>query len=381
MHDNPIQITEACMIFVDLINSSSFSSFIEPTEYAKWILSFQDSFEKLATKYFGSESFIRTAGDEGFVFIPKWVFDSKTAAYKAISFAFEFKTLIKFLPYKILNKTQDNLMPYGLRLAVGIHYGIVTYTYKPKEKGGKIISEIDKYIGYNINYAKRIETCSREGKYSNIFVSSVIYEILLAQKPIIFEKSRQELKGLEKAIEVYEVKSAFIDEEPIRELLNEEWIKFITDKNHLSNYNIINEYWFKSYHLSFLYQLFKQSKGISNKEFHEAEFKKELFRYLEIDDPIVEFIQAIEYDSNNDLTLAIEKLKKILVKYPEFIYAKILLIELLLKLLKKPNNKNSEIVFLSDLTKELLNYFPSHLTEKEKEKLIKIQKEAEKLRK
>ncbi len=110
------------------------------------------------------------------------------------------------------------------------------------------------------------------------------------------------------------------------------------------------------------------------------EFSKELFRYLEINDPIVEFIQSIEYDMHSDLTLSISKLKNVLKKYPEFIYAKIQLLDLLSKLLKKPSNKNSDIVFLVDSTKELLNYFQSHLTEIEKEKLNKIKDEAEKIK-
>jgi class 3 adenylate cyclase len=378
MEERQTEQTEACIIFVDLINSSALSSFIGPLEYARWILLFQDLFERLAGEYFNSpnkKSFIRTAGDEGFAFIPKWVFEPEIAAYKAICFAFELKTLAKLMPYNIFKKAQEDMMPFGLRLAVGIHSGMVTYTSKPvKDKGnnGKWHNEVDKYIGYNINYAKRIETCSREGRYTNIFVSREVYEMLISKKPIFFEHHRSELKGIEKTIDVYEARSAFIQDEPIRNLFNDEFLQYFR--------NIKNEYWLKSYYLSILSQLNNTAKGISNKEYYETEFRKELFRYLEIDDPIVEFIQAIEYEIKGDLTLSIEKLKKVLHKYPGFIYAKIRLLEMLLKLLRNPNNQNPEIIYLIDSARELLDYYPSYLTDKEKERLKSIQKEAEMLK-
>ena len=381
MIEIPIEKTEACIIFVDLINSSSFSSFIGPTDYAKWIILFQKIFEELATKYFTHKSTISTAGDEGYIFVPKWVFDSKTAVYKAICFAFELKTMVKLMAHNKYLESHDEIIPYGLRLAVGIHHGMVTYTYKSVEKEGKLRSEIDKYIGYNINYDKRIETCSREGRFSNIFVSKDVYEMLIAQKPIFFEPYRLSLKGIEKAIDVYEIQSVFIIDEPMQYLFCEEWLKYFNSENRNTLNQIIkNEYWFRSYHLSVLHQLYETASGISNKEQYKMEFSKELFRYLEINDPIVEFIQSIEYDMHSDLTLSISKLKNVLKKYPEFIYAKIQLLDLLSKLLKKPSNKNSDIVFLVDSTKELLNYFQSHLTEIEKEKLNKIKDEAEKIK-
>ncbi len=377
-YNDNMQETEACFIFVDLIDSSPFSSFANKESYAKWILMFQYCFNSLAKKYFGEESFIGTVGDEGYAFIPVFKENNEiTIIYKTLCFVFELKAIIKFLPYKNkIEKNLDDIGPYGLRLAAGIHYGDIMYTTEPiKTENGAWTTKIKNYVGYNINYAKRVETCSRNGVYSNVYVSRRVYDVLVSQKTILFEKRLVELKGLERIIEVFEIQSAFIFDEDMLEILDEEWRNCINDKNISSINNIKNEYWFKTYFLSYIFQRYQKSKGDLNKEHYEKEFSKKLFQDFEADDPIIIFIQAYHYQKNNDITLAIEKFKIVLEKKPELVRAKIFLIELIMKLLKQKNKPSSEVIYISNLTKELIEYYSEKLTDGEKKKLGEIKTE------
>ena len=353
---------QTCIIFVDLIDSSTFSSFVGLKNYAKWIIKFQDEFKDLSGKYFGKQAITGTAGDEGHAFIIKQDKDNPVEIlYKAICFVLELKAIIKFLPYTIDNNSEEH-MPYGLRLAVGIHYGEIICDRLPNRE--------DKFIGYNINYAKRIETCSREGIFSNIYVSRRVHEILISQKPILFEKRLVELRGLEHIAEIYEVKSAFINQEDMREVLSEDWEKFIKEDKKLKAIDIVRkEYWFESYFLSILYQFYKKylNDDEEKKLYYIEKFEKRLFQNINVNDSIIIFIQAVIFAEKKDLTLAINKLKCVLENHPELIKAKLLMIKLLSEI-KEDKNKHD----LYDSINELIKYYPDKLTQVEHNELINI---------
>ncbi len=98
-------------------------------------------------------------------------------------------------------------------IAAGIHFGAITESKRTPFKGGP---EEPTYEGYSISYAKRVESVSRHGHYSNIAVSSEAYQMLrntivgrsmLKQlvffKPISF--TQQALKGIPSTERVYEI--------------------------------------------------------------------------------------------------------------------------------------------------------------------------------
>ncbi len=377
LNDVPFQNTEACIIFVDIINSSSFSSFVSCSEYMKWVVLFQKTFSKLAKDYFGDDAFISTAGDEGYLFLPNFnkLIDKSVLLFKAVSFTFELKTLIKLLPFLIKDKAISGQMPYGIRLAVGIHYGSVSYTFKPV-KGG---IEIEKYYGYNINFAKRIETSSRDGVYSNIYVSKEVYEALKSKKPLFFQHYRTEMKGIDKSIDVYEIRSAFIGSDiPMMELLQEDWTDVVFKDVNEEPFNgpiTRHEPWYKSYLISVIFQMSDKSKGHVNHEHYMNLLNRCLFTNLEADDPMIDFVQALEYQKRGDLTLSVGRMKRVLQKYPEFVYARIEILKVMLEIVRKPNNATQEIIYIRDSTNELLNYFGNHLTSEERKSLSDIYEE------
>ena len=149
---------------------------IGPLDYADTLQQFQELFENLGRKYFhevadkSSEYLQITArGDEGLIFYVSQQIHKADLIYKALEFVFELKGRLRTLAAP--NESSDRPAK-TIELGAGIHFGpIASLTAIEEDANGSKRSLIKGLEGYSINYAKRVESCSRQGSYSRVFLS------------------------------------------------------------------------------------------------------------------------------------------------------------------------------------------------------------------
>lgn len=371
---------KALIIFVDIVDSSVYSSFLGTERFAQKVIEYQNLFIELGCLYFKDKEYfnepisawckVESKGDEGLIFLVDDNQDGCDLLYKAIKFVFELKARLKILVNSDSDPSQKEL-----RIAAGIHYGevaVITETSKKDENYRKFIVEI---IGYSINYAKRIESCSRIGKLSQVFLSLEAVE-LLSGTSIVFLKHFASLKGIEANEVVYEVQSAFLKQLPIEvpanydSLNNELFLNYFSDFN--NNTDFLRESWLKSFILSVLYSRYRQIVGDSQKQIYFDKISKLIWQKQNEDDPILLYFRARECEDNKKFTRAINYYKKIIEKFPEFIFARIKLVKDCYEIIKSTQKISAEEIFVKDTAEELLDKFDSFLRDNEKEDLKTI---------
>lgn len=165
-----------------------------------------------------------------------------------MQFAFELKALLEL----ILEPEQD-IIPRKMHVGTGIHFGDVATVLRKNERVGapSVMDDIHHIEGYAINYAKRIESATRLGKYSQVFLSKAASAYIWAH-PVVLEKHKTELKGISKFEDAFEVRSAFFREMPLDyspEVIDKFVNKYIIDP---VNLDFVNEPWLKSFSVSVL---------------------------------------------------------------------------------------------------------------------------------
>ena len=253
-----LPIKKALILFSDIIDSSVYSSILGIEQYAKDLLKFQRLFKHLAERHFEkSPSFkgtflrINTGGDEGSIFLITEE-NSKLSPgdiiYRAVQFAFELKALLE-----LVLEPEKDIIPRKMHVGTGIHFGDVATVLKKNEQVGvpSMMDEIHHIEGYSINYAKRIESAARLGKYSQVFLSKAASAYIWAH-PVVLEKHKTELKGISKIEDVFEVRSAFFREMPLdysTKVIDKFLNKYIVDPIQL---DFVKEPWLKSFSVSVL---------------------------------------------------------------------------------------------------------------------------------
>lgn len=238
------------VIFVDLIESSLFSKILSVEEYANIVELFQDIAKKIyenfrstnivnSEKYYMPET-ISPRGDEAVIYFStntsteRNPHDIELAVKLALQIKFEWKK-------ELISKGYESKR--HIDLAIGINRGQVAAKMNEDMR-------IVKVEGYEINYAKRVESYSRIGKYTNIFLSEKSRKVL-KNVNIIFEKYEDcSLKGIEEKINLYEVNEFIFDELPY--VLNEnlqESIEIIIK----TQFPTMNKAWLEQYIISILY--------------------------------------------------------------------------------------------------------------------------------
>ncbi len=370
-------IKKALIIFVDIVDSSVHSSFLGIEEYAKKVIVYQNLFTELGRLYFEDKEYfqekifawckVESKGDEGLVFLVDDKQDGETLLIKAIKFVFELKARLK-----IIAKHDPKRCPKELKIAAGIHYGSVAIITKPEMENNEYRKLIAEIIGYEINYAKRIESSSRMGKLSQVFLSLESAE-LLSGFPIVFYRHFASLKGIEANEIVYEIQSVFLDNIPIEIpaystlLNNEEFIDYYSNYNDYIDF--IRESWLKSFIVSVLHSRYNSIAGDAQKELYASKVSKFLWQKQIEDDPILLFCRARECEDQKKITRAIGYYKRIIEKYPEFFIAKIRLVKNCHDFILLNDGTSAEEVFVRDTAEELLDKFDSFLRESEKEDL------------
>lgn len=366
------KIKNAVLLFADVINASVYSSILGYQKYAEKVLEFNKIFTETAERYFKKEKTaenycdINSRGDEGLIFCINSENPSKLLN-NIITFAFDLKTRIELL--QDMDKPDSEIVPQKIKLGIGIHYGPVSILTN-KEK--KIIDDI---VGYSINYAKRIESSSRIGKFSKIFLSKEANSLLVGN-PILTTKYNYPLKGIKTEEEVYEISSAYLFnlncDEPT--LQSDKIIKeFACSENKL---DLLEEPWIKNLVISLIQKKIlvniekKQTDKIKEYEDILKNFAWKNFNEI---DPIINFLKALFYLNNKKYTQSISYLKNIVEKYPYFIQARKELIKALHIIVKSSEKISKDAVFARDMTEEMLEFHEQYfISAEEKSEYIKI---------
>ncbi len=195
------------VMFADIMGASEISNHKRPQEYAHFVREFQELFKQVCAKYAkawhtkdfkGCEYPVR--GDEGLLMIyrPGARADLSADVDLAINVALDLKRLW-LCSQENQTRIKSGLLP--INLGIGIHAG-TTYL---AECGPE---------GYAVNLAKRVESHSRQGKFSHILVSEAAHGHLnhLSDEVTYLFDDPQTIspKGISRDIRVYEVKHHFL---------------------------------------------------------------------------------------------------------------------------------------------------------------------------
>ena len=349
-----IKTSHALILFVDLIDSCQYSAYLKTEEYARQILTFQKQFLMVVDSYFPQEStsgadfFSREArGDEGVIIYADDTKKPGELVYDAIQLAFEIKGNLE-----MTNSAIQGFKP--MRVGIGIHYGPIS-----------VVSP-ETVIGYSINICKRIESLSRTGRYSNVFISRDAHR-LLGTDPILFAKHAADLRGLQTNETVYEVVSAYFDAMPRARSNDPETSKLVGFylKEYMSMDFLMNP-WQKGMVASILLtsanDALKRSRSLAGQYYKKAyDF---CWRDPVENDPILLYLRAIERAQSENLTKAATILKELAGKYPDFINARLKLAKVCWEL-SHTSHIAENVIFARDIAHEFLCRYPHVLTETE----------------
>lgn len=215
----PARERETVIMFVDIMGASEVSNHKNPADYARFVNSFQKLFNSVCKLYTEAwydddarqQMQYSSRGDEGLLMIyqPETLTDPTVDIDVAINIAFELKR--RWLCSEVNRERIDSgLLPVDL--AIGIHVGR-TYLEKsdtrPTGNPGGWLPE-----GYAINLAKRVESHSRQGRFSHILLSEAAQaqlNYLANERTYLFDKPQViSPKGISRDIRVYEIKHHFL---------------------------------------------------------------------------------------------------------------------------------------------------------------------------
>ncbi len=203
------------VLFADVVGCSEISNYKKIREYNIFINRFQECFKKVCKHYEEKEYKVnerlyfdyQPRGDEGClkIFVPTRDDDLSKDIDIAINIALDLKREW-LLEEDNRDRIKDGLLP--IDLGIGIHSGKVFVNPNTEgETGGRP-------EGYAINLAKRIESESRTGKFSHIFVSESARQHLYKLKDEGTYKFDQAFtirpKGISQHIKVFEIKHHFL---------------------------------------------------------------------------------------------------------------------------------------------------------------------------
>ena len=364
------------LVFADIIDSSKYSAVLGYADYANRLLKFQNMFKELGRRYFPPPNdrsmeycLVDARGDEGILFYAAPQADFSELVFRSIEFIYHLKGRLRFADYE---KDTGRSSPQRLGLGAGIHVGQVAYAVK-NENNHLVIDHLE---GFSINYAKRIESCSRLGKYSRVFLSKEAAR-LLEDKPVVLSRMAASMKGIDDSAEVFEVQAGLfsgikLDQNNLEdERLKETVINFAREPLEPE------EPWQKSLSMSVLdYLLSQTSVGVRRNEYRDLQLKIAWNSSIE-DDPIFLYVRARDHWDNKQYTQHIRYLRQIIQEHPEFVHARKRMVRACWAIAKS-KAEPAEKVFARDMAKEFLNRFPHLLTVEEKKEFHELIKDVKK---
>jgi len=202
-----IKIAEAGILFCDIVNCAEVSNNASLEDYNKFISQFQEVavntfqkyliFDKRNRRYQLHKNFFYTLkGDELFlILLTTPAADLKTL----LSMALHLKIKWLLSPF---NRSRVNIGQSPKDVGIGINFGKIVMGWHPGNK------EFPTPEGFQINLAKRIESESRKGSHSKIYLSHSAYRVCRqAHFRVDFEPKETTLKGFEGVTYLYELKN------------------------------------------------------------------------------------------------------------------------------------------------------------------------------
>jgi len=364
----------ALLVFADVVDSSKFSAVLGYEDYARRIVEFQELFRRFGCAYFPRPpdktlgfTKVEARGDEGVVFVVEPSANDTELVYRAVEFLFHLKGIL----FCLFGDDPDREpAPTQMSLGAGIHFGpVVCVTTIQNER-----SVIGRIEGYNINRAKRIESASRTGKYSRVFLSKEAAALLEGQ-PLVLSRMVVPMAGIEEAAEVLEVQSALLsglrvgDDTPENERLRNRVRTLAQDPAQ------IDEPWLKSLVISALDCLLRDSPVAQRRqEYHDLQMKIAWNSPVE-DDPILLYLRARGFMEEGRYTQQIRYLREILENHPEFVHARKAMIKACWAIAHSEAER-AEKVFARDLASEFLERFPQFLSQEERAEYTALIQEA-----
>jgi class 3 adenylate cyclase len=371
---NIVDTDYALIMFADIVDSCRYSAVLGPIEYARELLKFRQEFERLAEDYFPEPSDksnnylkIETRGDEGIIFLISNSLPPDSLIYKALQFSLELKGRLE-----MLSGNNSWKPPQPMKIGIGIHWGEVALVTKSvfDESKGRNSSHIREISGYAINYAKRVESCSRMGKFSNVFISTEA-AFYLDGFPILLEKHTAGMKGLVEREHVYEVRSAYIEKMPFNPKFQGSDVLIHQITNTISELAILREPWQKGLIISVLDSCYKSTPPGPSRDFYRSKRYEIAWQNPVEDDPIVLFLRAVQCEEEGKYSSSIRYLRDIAGRYPQFIHAKLKLAQICWTVSDAPG-ENMEKMYARDTADEFINKFPQYLTPEIKQLYIEI---------
>jgi class 3 adenylate cyclase len=379
------KIQECIILFADIIDSSKYSAVLGIEQYCDYILKFQSLFNQLAEQYFpkmGHEddfSNVRVYGDEGAVFFISHSFSKEKAVLQMIQFAFELKARMELEFYPV---ERADFVSQKMEIGVGIHFGkVALISASPagilEISGTDNPTKIERVEGYSINYAKRVESASREGKYSKILVSSEIAS-LIKNKPVILIPMTSTLKGISPAEPLYEIRSGFFRNIPLKNdsIEHEKFIHHYSEKS--SRLDLVRKPWLKSFVASVINSQIVRQQFTAQKIKYAKKLDQFAWSDPAEDDPILLYIRALNMKNLGNVSKRFDILKDIISKFPSFNSARKEYVKAYWGFVKQNSNK-TDLEIIHNLIDDYLNYFPSLLRNEEISELQKIMDEVKAL--
>ncbi len=339
---------EAFICFIDIIDSVAYSKVMDTKAYVHKITSFEKETNLLFNLFFSNYmtddieigQFIR--GDE-FLFIivnknDKWTKKEKNKIFENLLF---FIIILK----KVLSEH------YNIEIACGIH---IDKVYKKSniqntnldftEKKNEISA---KYYGRGINYAKRVESSSRKGIYSQIVFSRYLKDIICSL-PILISEISVEMKGFYENEIVYEYQDGLV----LCRLDNSnDLLQYLLDNKYLSYF--LNDY----YNYSFINFCLEQE---GSRYIDEDKFLSSIWEPFITNNPIVLYLRGKLKNKENNYSAALRYYILTTQYFPMFVAIRKEIINLLNTILEQCKVEYIDIITVVEmkvLAQDFIEYY------------------------
>jgi len=360
-------MADALIVFADIMDSSKYSAVLGYCEYADRLLGFQETFRALGRRYFPEVEDkavefcgVDARGDEGIVLVvcPSSKRRDRQAGLvlRAIEFLYHLKGRLKFSAVHAGSEPAPSRFDVG----AGIHWGPVVQTVADRD--GR--SVIDGMEGFAINYAKRVESCSREGRHSRIMLSSEAARCLELE-PVLLANIRGVMKGIQDNVELHEVEAGLFDQMELREN-DEADEKLVCEMEHLCNAPMtIDAPWVKSLAVSVLEYVCHNAPVAADKARYRQLQYDLAWHSTKEDDPILLYLRSRECRESGQRTRELRYIRSILGKHPHFVHARLQMVKACWALAQGKAEREDRL-FAKDTAKEFLDRYGSILKEEER---------------
>lgn len=358
-------------MFIDMVDSSLFSRVMKLENYGDTLVKFHeilkltyskfvDSFGKASLKRWFNLNEFQARGDEGFICFTT----DKPSEVSPLDIIYAIKLALHIKFDWLLANLEKDLKEH-IDLAIGINQGTVLGNFNEN-------SELTGIEGYEINFTKRVESYSRNGRYTNIFLSEKARNIIQNVNVVLEKNKNCDLKGIGERVNLYEVSDfIFYDLDYILTDVLLEPIKIIEE-------NIIPFYekpWLENFLISIYISEAKRT-GLASKYIQKASYIIDNSNFK--DNIYYRYFKA--YFLDDTLPLKIKYFQEILKENPRFLPARIDLIKLYKYHSSRMRKFDAFSLEIKNYIDEILSYYKDVFDEKEVEDFRNILKKINSLK-